>query len=650
MRLTSFISVVYVLVCLGNTGFSQEEIYHRLEQAAYRDSILMHEMGDSLILADKEKHLAKVFLEYANHAYYMDQFEKADSIYRITIKHAHKYEDRLSENKARVRRAILLRDLNKLDESYSQLKYLEKRFKRQGDYYNRVDAVNSMGHIKMDQYQPDSGLYYYRKALELAIENNSIFQRAYVLNNIALFKMDEGMIDEALEDFKEAYKYARKVNEIRLESTLTTNIGLILMRKDSLDAAMEHFNKLLVSAREANAPMPMGIAYINMGTAQTSDEDYETAQLYYDSALTQVRISNDPLLMSKVYNAIGNLYVKKQQYEESLFYSDSALVVATDFGILGDQMMAHLLMSKAWDSLRSKDSALYHYRIYKSLSDSLRDLGKEEVIAEMQAKYELKDKETELIKAMAENEVLKKDQEIHAIQRRNYLIGFVFLIVVLIGIGYIIYQRIVRKQKEQFAQTLIKNIEEERGRIARDLHDDVGQTLSMLKNRIESKESYDEDKVVTESLSSVINQTREISRNLYPNYLKKVPVEEALETLFSKIEDTTDMTCSLECDNIDQQITQDQKMHLYRIVQELTNNTLKHSQGNALKLSITRFRNDIKFTYLDNGSGFRSKQDLSGIGLMSIKERVGLMNGSVSMTSNKPTGIKVQIKFSGEQV
>ncbi len=633
------------------SGFCQKnETYHELEQAAYRNEDLMRSMGDSLIAIDQKKHQAKVFLEYANHFYYLDQFEPADSMYKLTIQYAQEHGDKLNENKARVRRAILLRDLNRLDESYTQLSYLEKRFKEEGDYYNRIDAINSMGHIKFDQYQPDSGLFYYRKALDLAIENNSSFQRAYILNNIGLFELDEGMMDEALQDFKEAYKYAVESREIRLESTLATNIGLMFMRLDSLSEAVKHFNMLLVSAKEANAPVPLGTAYINLGTVHIEKADYRAAQLYYDSALTQMRISDDSLLICKMYNAIGNLQTKKGQYQQTLMYADSALGVASRFGVLRDEMLAHLLMSNAWDSLRSSDSALYHYRMYKSLSDSLRDLGKEEVIAEMQAKYELKDKETELIRAKAENEVLKKDQEINAIQRRNYLFGFIFLIIVLLALGYIIYQRIIRKQKEQFAQTLIKNIEEERGRIARDLHDDVGQTLSMLKNRIESQKNQDQDEILTESLSSVINQTREISRNLYPNYLRKVSIEVALETLFSKIEDTTEMTCSLESEQIDRMISEDQKMHLYRIVQELTNNTLKHSQGNALKLMISTSKNDIKFTYLDNGSGFKSKQDLSGIGLMSIKERVSLMNGSVTMTSNKPTGIKVQIKFNGKPV
>lgn len=621
-------------------------LYVELEKAAFSNAPRMNKLGDSLLNSENASlHIAKVYLEYANSAYYKGDYRSADSLYSKVVSIQRNSHNKLDRNKALVRKAIILMDEGDLEKASTRLMKLERQFNRDKDQYNRVDALNAMGQIKFSLYQPDSGLYYYRRALDVAVDNNSLYQRAYVLNNIALFKLDEGLYDEALADFQEALKFARETDRVRLSNALITNIGLIHMRNDDNDLAYESFKELMISAKNAGAPIAMATAYTNIGTLYLDSNEYAICESYYDSAIYLLQpIKNIPLL-PKIYNALANVKLKMGESDSALYYVHLGLNQAKSLGQLRDEMIAHTVISNIYDTLTLHDSALTHYRIVKQLSDSIRQLSKDEVVTEMQARYELKDKETALLKANSENEILLREKELERVEKEKLLfIGIAGVILVLIVIA-VFYQRSLKKQREQFSQTLIKNIEEERGRIAKDLHDDVGQTLSMLKNRAESIDSGKGDEVLTKSLSQVINQTREISRTLYPGYLKKISLKEALSELFVRIEEATEIVCTLEADATLLNVNDDEKMHIYRIVQELTNNTIKHGEAGALKLSINEDEDDIKFTYLDNGVGLKSKGDQKGVGLMSMQERARIIGGTIIFASNKPSGFKATIKL-----
>jgi signal transduction histidine kinase/Tfp pilus assembly protein PilF len=621
-------------------------VYLEMEKAAFSNVGRLNEIGDSLLSTNNSvKHKARVYLEYANSAYYHGQYEKADSLYAIVVKHGHQAYERLDKNKALVRKAIIKMDVGDLEGATKELKGLIIKFKSEKDQYNRVDALNALGQIKFSQYQNDSGLYFYRKALDIAVSSKSDYQRAYVLNNIALFKLDEGLYDDALNDFEEALTYARRTERVRLCNALITNIGLIHMRNDDHLKAMEAFSELMESARHAEAPIALATAYTNIGTLYLDSSLYALSEKYYDSAVAQLlKIQNVPLL-PKIYNALANVKLKLGQTDSALFYAHKGLEGAKKLRQLSDEMIAHTVITNSYDSLKQFDSALVHFRLVKDLSDSIRQLAKDEVVTEMQARYELKDKQTALIRAQSENQILKKEQEIERVEQEKlfYLIaGIIAFLLILIAV---FYQRSLKRQREKFSQTLIQNIENERGRIAKDLHDDIGQTLSMLKNRAESTDSKAGDATLTNSLSKVIDQTREISRSLYPGYLKKISLKEALSELLIRIEKASDMVCTLDADTSKLNVNDDEKMHIYRIVQELTNNTIKHAKASALKLSIIEDEGEIKCVYRDNGVGSKQKAEYMGVGLMSMQERAKIIGGSITFSSSKPSGFKAVIKL-----
>ena len=153
------------------------------------------------------------------------------------------------------------------------------------------------------------------------------------------------------------------------------------------------------------------------------------------------------------------------------------------------------------------------------------------------------------------------------------------------------------------------------------------------------------DKSLETELSRVIEQTREISKNLYPSYIEKIGLVRSIARLMENVQSSTKIECSFDVTEKVEEFSLQTKTHIYRILQECTNNTIKHAQASALKISITEKNNEFTLVYQDNGIGISSKQK-NGLGLLSIKERAKIINGSVNFEDKTNKSFKLTLKFS----
>jgi signal transduction histidine kinase len=169
-------------------------------------------------------------------------------------------------------------------------------------------------------------------------------------------------------------------------------------------------------------------------------------------------------------------------------------------------------------------------------------------MAEMQVVYGKERVESELENEKSKNSLLQKENELKRIRLRFVLILCFSILVVGIGLIFIRSVIITRRQQVAFSQKLIENIDEERGRISKDLHDNIGQSLSVIKSkinmfntgRIQAIDGLDAE------LGDVINQTRSISHHLHPAFLEKIGLSRSLASLMEKIQESTNIVCSLD--------------------------------------------------------------------------------------------------------
>jgi len=222
------------------------------------------------------------------------------------------------------------------------------------------------------------------------------------------------------------------------------------------------------------------------------------------------------------------------------------------------------------------------------------------------------------------------------------VVGTVLLYFIITAIRY--QRRSLRLHKERI-RAEIDTLENERKRIAADLHDELGPLLSSVKLQINSLETTDPgDLQVLEKSSryidTIITKLREISNDLMPNTLLRKGLKNAIVEFIDNSQDIYKLPVKFICEQ-DLQLDQDKEINLYRIVQEITHNTLKHAKATMLIIKISIQDNRLFLLTADNGVGFDyfSKiRDNSGLGLRNLQSRTEVMGGEFNCTSSAEKG------------
>lgn len=229
------------------------------------------------------------------------------------------------------------------------------------------------------------------------------------------------------------------------------------------------------------------------------------------------------------------------------------------------------------------------------------------------------------------------------------VVGIVLLYFIITAIRY--QRRSLRLHKERI-QAEIDTLENERKRIAADLHDELGPLLSAVKLQINNLDTTDPDdlKIIGKSsqyIDSIITKLREISNDLMPNTLLRKGLKNAIIEFVDNSQDSYRLPIKFICEQ-DMQLTQDKEINLYRIVQEITHNTLKHAKASMLIIKISVQDDRLFLMTADNGVGFDyfSKiRDNSGLGLRNLQSRTEVMGGEFTCVSTPEKGTAYTIEI-----
>lgn len=213
--------------------------------------------------------------------------------------------------------------------------------------------------------------------------------------------------------------------------------------------------------------------------------------------------------------------------------------------------------------------------------------------------------------------------------------------------GIVVYSiarknKIEHKRLQQFSQDLIKTQEEERTRVARELHDSVGQKLMLLTKK--TKSSGDND---LESLAgNTLEELRSISRGLHPATIERLGVTAAITAMINEVDKNTNIFFTSEIENIDAMLSKDAALHMYRIIQEVLNNMVKHAEAKAAFITIEANENEIKATIKDNGKGFefsKASKKHHSLGMKTLMERAKIIKSKLQIKTQPNKGTTVEL-------
>jgi signal transduction histidine kinase/ligand-binding sensor domain-containing protein len=241
-----------------------------------------------------------------------------------------------------------------------------------------------------------------------------------------------------------------------------------------------------------------------------------------------------------------------------------------------------------------------------------------------------------------------------------------FMTVAVMAVGasaFLIYRRRVsqlhraRSAQETFSRRLIESQEQERKRVAAEMHDSLGQNLLIIKNRAllgrmtvgtdgAVGEQFDE---ISQTASQAIDEVREIAYNLRPHHLDRLGLTKTLEAMIDRAAAASTIRFTWRIADMDGALSKESEINLYRIVQECINNILRHSQASEAEIEINRDEHGAQIRISDNGLGFVAETAATevrrGFGLTGIGERVRMLGGALSIHSGAGQGTRITIKL-----
>lgn len=622
-----------------------------IRQSTYYDSVSVFKNGQKAIAIAKKLNdpteEATIYQYYGNFHYFSYDTKKARMNYAKSLEIAKKHHNYKLINSTKIRLTFMLSDTDLLAAEKEFLILLNEALKN--NYIeNSIEIYNGLGTIYDVRHMKDQALKYYLKGLKLAEKSKSKYHEAMMLNNIGLLKFNNQQTKEAEKDFTEGVKKLKGLNEDRLSFNLNNNLGLVTKELKNYKKSIQYYLNTVENARKLGFPMGMGVALLNLSDSYFKNKDFELANKYTDSALTLLQsfeqyeyIGLAYLIKASVQREMNNT-AKAREYIEMIFLMNRKSPIASNI------MLAHEELANIYEKEGRYKQAYFHSNRFHTMNDSINEIANKDQFAQMQVIYGKEKVETELENEKNKNSLLSKENELKQARFRATLTISLCILIIAIGLIYIRHVRLTRQQQQNFTAKLIENIDDERSRIAKDLHDDIGQSLSIIKSKLDllNKGKINDVIGLDNEVGDVIDHTRNISHFLHPSMVQKLGLERSLVSLIEKTQSNTGIISSLEVECDLENLSLEIQTQIYRVLQECINNTLKHADASALKISIKKQAGEIIVKYQDNGKGFdESSKKSEGIGMLTIRERAANINGKLVISSLKGKGFTLSINI-----
>ncbi|MFS4494846.1 ATP-binding protein [Maribacter sp. 2308TA10-17] len=496
--------------------------------------------------------------------------------------------------------------------------------------FQKYEYKNKIGLAKtyLLKDDPDKAISTLEEALpKFSTQFSTITNKALVVLGNAHLKKQE--YEKADNFFNQAAEMATKFNDVEMELT----VGL---EKAKLAEAKEEFGKAFQGYEE---------------TRNRALKEGYTA-IYFEGSLL-----------------LAKYYFKEEMYETANIALMFAQVNAIDRENLLFQREALEMQARAF---AKQDDYKNGYAVITQLFQVLGEINtkqKKAIIKELEVQYETLEKEKEISKL--EEGQIKKEAELKRQKtiKNAFLIGFLIILIPVMALLYVYYQKIqaqselAKKQEEINTQKVeslkqeqelnlikasIEGQDEERKRIAQELHDSIGGNLAGIKLQFASMEGDSEKlKSLTGQIDETYQLVRDISHTLIPKKFKENVFTQLIQEYIKSISNTGELEVAFhphpekEINAIDEK----HQMEIYKIIQELMTNTLKHAAASRVDIHLSLIENELSLLFEDNGKGFETANSSDGIGFQNIKNRIKELSGILHIDSTLERGTVVSIEI-----
>jgi signal transduction histidine kinase len=625
-----------------------ELLKNSIRQSTYYDSAAVFKKGQEAIKLSRKYGLPSeeglIYQYYGNFYYFSYNIDNAKKAYHRSIEIAKRTGDVKLVNSTMIRLAFI--------ESSTNIVEAEKMFRKllieaeRGDFIeNQVEIYNGLGNLYSERMIEDTAMNYYLKGLRIAEKNKKNYLHAMMLNNIGLLKFSNGQTTEASEDFKKAVTLLKGLNEERLLLNLNNNLGLVFKELKKYQETVKYYKNTLVYAKKLGFPLGISVAHLNLADSYEHTKEFLFAIKHADTAIITLGQLNEINYLGMAHMIKATILTDLKSYTDARKQLDTVLALKPFYSGPNNVIEYYRVLSDIDKQEGKFQSALKNSEKYYRMKDSLDQITNRDKLSELQVIYGKEQMESELENERNKNKLLNKENQLKRAKINAIVLIAILLLIVGLGGMFLRSVYLSRKQQVLFTQKLIESTDQERSRISRDLHDDIGQSLSVIKSKVNMFNTGKIDNLegLEKEVGYVIEQTRNISHLLHPSAVAKLGLERSVSSLLEKTQANTDLVTSVSVKNDIELLQSDVKTQIYRIIQECINNTVKHANATALKVSLKIEDDQFQMTYRDNGFGFK-QGDQQGLGMLTMRERAHSIGGKLNATGSDK-GFKLTLEI-----
>ncbi|RQO66227.1 hypothetical protein DBR43_28780 [Pedobacter sp. KBW06] len=564
-------------------------------------------------------------------------------------------------------------DINKSEANYKRAHALIAPFKTKQAYLLLAKSWHNYGVIQQmkDNYRGmadallNKAIPYARKSGDTAYLGINYMDLALVFKNNKQFDKAQVYIDSTLRIMEKVKRW--KNYRIVVYNTAAENYTYLkqyTFAKRMLDSAV------FLLSPTPEAPFYLDYYYAE-GLYLDHTKQYDKAVVSLDKGLTLAsklkdRMNEQRLLMEKLH-----ALQSQRKFDKALSVANYVLKQKDMLSLSEDRVLFYTDLAETYAGLGNMASAYQWMKKVYQLGDSINGSKIQKDVHELEIKYKKAENQREIGALKATNE--KAALSVKNNRLIAWLLGSVaifLLAITFFGLLYFRNNKKLTKQKEINYRQQLKELEQEqqltitnamlegeereRQRVGRDLHDGLGGTLAGIKinlsDVVANTSALGKDtelgKIIAQ-LDSSVNDLRSIARNLMPETLLKFGLQTALKDLCETFNNSS-LKITLQLFDIQESMEVSVKINIYRIIQEILSNTVRHSGASQLLLQCSQNESVFLITAEDNGRGFDASAagNTKGIGLSNIRNRVALLHGKLDLNTavNEGTSINIELK------
>jgi len=507
-------------------------------------------------------------------------------------------------------------------------------------------------------YKGDS----YDKANEVMLESIRIYESLGDKKEMARLYGDFGWIMKR-RDLENAMSYMQKGIAMAREQkykdelkNLYNNYGVLKQWNKEIDSAIYYFNAGLKIKQEQSDDFGIPYSLSNLAGAYLVKQDYNKATKLLKESISLRQQLQDSVGLGENFTQLAEVYFDEKKYEDALLLFKNSIQIAKIKDYKSLEQFNYKYVSTIYQNVNQADSALHYFKKYIEIKDQMFTERQEAKISELTIAYETEKKELALAKSRIE------------LQQKNLLLYSSLAGIVLLGLlGYLIYNRQRGKNlrlkkeielKEALAKIETQNkLEEQRIRISKDLHDNIGSQLTFVISGLQfilyqNNLSIDIIKSKVESIGNFTQQTIHELRDTiwamnkenillselisrFSNFINSLSIKENLSIITSPVAKQKSEELSFSALK---------GIQVYRIIQEAVNNAIKYAEATNITIYFD-YDPSLKIEIRDDGKGFALDTVQKGNGLKNMKSRARKLDAKFEILTKKDEGTHIKLQL-----